>query len=225
MFPSCSADELQYYILGVWQPARIHPSHYIDIALIDCTIQACNEIKNTPTISQILAKWIPRLCGEGCACLENAPAHFVHEAFECLLQLPRVCNVLTCGSINVFMLFYQLRNCWPDSVDELIQFIHDIQNNDEVWSTDEKQIIEPTANLEHLPTRIVKDSDQNCSMCQEPIARDTDVFEIPGCGHIFHAIDDQCLGEGCSIITWLQRKPRCPTCNGPVTISLPGSLN
>lgn len=59
----------------------------------------------------------------------------------------------------------------------------------------------------------------NCGICQDEITFGSNIIRLPQCKHCFHAEGKNCLGEGASIVTWLNQSKKCPLCSTDVSFT------
>lgn len=114
------------------------------------------------------------------------------------------------------------------SVEEIETFInneHQLRTNPSEYCENKKHLV-PARGLKYLKTSYLQkmDSHKSCSICQETIQPKSKVYILPQCKHIFHGCEEECLGEGCGIKTWLLKCRKCPNCNSEVSIDKPNAM-
>jgi hypothetical protein len=83
-----------------------------------------------------------------------------------------------------------------------------------VLSGETERPVNPTQNLDKLVQLTAQE--QHCSICQDIIEAGSALYRLP-CGDCFHA--SACLGEGRSIVTWIETSSKCPNCNQLIKLS------
>lgn len=76
----------------------------------------------------------------------------------------------------------------------------------------------PAANLSQLKESTCENNDSTCMICTFDIEKNQEIYAFNSCPHVFHSDPAQCLGDGKSIVTWLQKHSNCPVCSVPVHI-------
>jgi hypothetical protein len=151
-------------------------------------------------------------CLVGLADVRPAVRHIIVD-WQCPLYCPEVRDVIAMFVIN---------GTYP-SRDEFLEYrsnqLEFYQDPTEYWNRT-RQLV-PTLNLNHLEKKYVARTNGCCSICQGEMDSKTQVFELPGCKHLFHADAKDCLGAGNSILTWLSNHRKCPNCNVEVNVPKP----
>lgn len=216
------------YFRHLWHELKICSYHWDSPSLIIYTQQLCCFNQRAPRLSEIAETWASLItdeCQNGC--LE---AIFTHERQEIIMwMLLYHPSRIYCGSIHMLKLFRDSEHCFPTSIDHLVDFCRNIvaQNPLDLELLSEDKVYVGTKNLEHLPTAVTTDDKHNCGICQDTIAANTDVYVIPGCGHQFHCIEQECLlceedpSKSTGILNWLRDHHTCPLCSCDVQISAP----
>jgi hypothetical protein len=84
---------------------------------------------------------------------------------------------------------------------------------------DEQRVKVATPGIDQMIPFTSTSSNESCSICLESIMVDSLIIRLPQCGHVFHAMEDDCLGAGCTIKTWLEKSHHCPNCNTDVSFT------
>jgi hypothetical protein len=171
-----------------------------------------------PSVEEIARAWITTRV-HNCSCLIGLDLNPIQQ---CLIHLLGDLNGDPSCDILLKLHEYQiLNNGVMPTGDELDVFLTDsyaLESDPEAYWSKTKYNI-PTPNLADLPTSLLTVED-NCSVCQETMCVDTEVYEMPCCGNHFHSDEHACLGAGSSIMTWLTQSKKCPVCGKEVTICL-----
>ena len=85
------------------------------------------------------------------------------------------------------------------------------QIDPELYFEEEKVII-ATENIEHLSITKQTEAQTVCTICLEDVTPGQKVIVLPACKHTFHAEEEDCLGKGNCIVTWMQQSCFCPNC-------------
>ena len=182
----------------------------ISYAVLKAT-QAAMNISDTPTAQQIALQII----SPPCPCLQLPANQQTIDAIAHILQELKDCP--TCPMIEQVHLYFVTEKRYPTRTefDEMMGNDFRLQHEPEQYCSDTRLLI-PTANLEKLTPFENDQTERNCSICQDPITIGTSAYLLP-CGDSFHA--HACLGDGQSVVTWLQRCKRCPNCNQEVVLA------
>jgi len=85
----------------------------------------------------------------------------------------------------------------------------------DVWYGASDRPTKPTQCLDKLH-QTTSPIEKHCSVCQDIINAGSALYQLP-CGDCFHA--GECLGEGRSIVTWMETRNTCPNCNQLIQLS------
>jgi hypothetical protein len=209
-------------VMSFWLDLDINSYHWNNPQLLVQTHCTFYTLQRIPTIFEITETWANSIyCDCGCGCLQflNIPQR--QQLIEWLL-ITSIAPV-ECVSLGLLQQFARIEDRLPRSRAEFVEYISSEQDVDmDLLSSDKVYV--GTNNLEHLPTAISTSDDLNCGICQENIAKNADVYIIPGCGHQFHCIEQECLlneehpGKSAGILDWLQIHHTCPLCLRDVVI-------
>lgn len=188
-------------VLGLRTPI----SHTILVAT-----QSAMQGTDTPTPLEIARQ----VLSPPCPCLQVPADERAVQAVVHILQDFKECP--TCPMIEAMHIYFLAEKRYPTRTEFLEMMANDLrlQHDPEQYCSD-KRLLVPTAHLEKLTPFENDQKERNCSICQDPIAVGTSAYLLP-CGDSFHA--HACLGEGQSVVTWLQRCKRCPNCNQEVVL-------
>jgi hypothetical protein len=171
-----------------------------------------------PSVEEIARAWLTTRV-HSCSCLIGLDLNPIEQ---CLIHLLGDLNGFpTCDVLLKLREYQILNNGVMPTGDELDVFLTDsyaLESDPEAYWLKTKYNI-PTPNLGDLPTSLLSAED-NCSVCQEKMCVDTEVYRMPCCGNYFHSDEHACLGVGSSIMTWLTQSKKCPVCGKEVTICL-----
>lgn len=178
--------------------------------------RACTKFADDPTAQQIVDEIA---CFLICPCLDVIPPHLLPAII--LNNLSNCIGVdLNCEDLLLVYEYFQLSGQALPSQDEFNRFIENrrqsISHPSEYCENNRHEV--PTPGIENITSRVMTEKDQWCSICLCKIKCGEDVFQIPQCGHNFHANEDTCLGSGASILTWLKKSKKCPNCNVEIVL-------
>ena len=195
---------LQY----VLQAAGIN---YSTSELLRAAQQSCAEY-DIPNAEQIVETLLRE---RECDCLHTLPYQDIKDvAVHCILLFGD-----DCATIKNMYAFYMLEKRLPNTVEffEFLRLAAAAEYNPESYCADHREIT-PTQNLDEMTEETLAE-DEHCAVCQDPILCKTQrAFRLPSCGHVFHASEADCLGDGLSILTWLKQHRTCPNCKQEVVI-------
>lgn len=183
-------------------------------------IQRACDTYEVPTIRNIAEDYINYKLEE-CPCLEVIS---VDQAAGSLVHLWKKISAIeiTCGSILLTAEYFESSGrdrLYPEQ-DELLLFAENrahVHSEPDDYCNNKKHHV-PTPGLENLKPFSIQHNDVACSICCEDIVKNSSVFELPQCHHIFHADPHECLGEKSSILTWLEKSRFCPNCNASISV-------
>jgi Ring finger domain len=98
----------------------------------------------------------------------------------------------------------------PLTLPSALSFSGVLRENVEVESTTSTGA---TAPVDSIPSRNDLLEDDECAICHDSLS-DQPAAMIQSCRHLYH---DRCIRD------WLSRQPRCPSCNGEVAMTTPGT--
>jgi hypothetical protein len=207
-------DNAKKFLIDYCRSVGVPDQREITDSLLFAANFALQE-STVPTLEDIAAAFCET---RFCACLFDTPFHECVAACTHLLK-NMVHAALDCGIIIGLCQYYRYENTYPDLValSDFLRNSHHVQSDPDDYCNNKKHCI-PTPGLEHIVSYKSTTNNDGCSICLEDIATGVDIFKLPQCGHIFHADEKQCLGEGSSVLTWLQKSRNCPNCNTEITI-------
>lgn len=125
----------------------------------------------------------------------------------------------TCEIVEKSYLFY-LQERRVGTTEEIIHFaelMDELENDPEEFHEKYKHKT-PTQNLSLLQSKTMTNEIQEpmCGICQDQIQIDQNYFQLP-CSHLFHARDDECLGNS-TVLCWLRENKVCPICKQEIVL-------
>ena len=113
-----------------------------------------------------------------------------------------------------------LHNDYPN-YDQLLEFNRRTVAffmNPEQYHSHDKMFV-PALHVDKIPRYSNQVEGEVCSICQDYINLGQLALKLPPCNHVFHASNEDCLGEG-SILKWLSENNKCPMCKSKVEVAL-----
>ena len=166
----------------------------------------------TPLTAQLVASNYIQDCS-CCADLEapKAVAAAVHIWLH--MTIPFDCHCL----LGVYHYLILEQRCPSDAeFNRFCDHVNRLAADPEQYYTTERVVIS-TRNLEHLTATTCQQSDKQCGICLMDIALDSPVYSLPPCQHLYHADQQDCLGDK-GIKNWLATSVHCPLCQQEVHI-------
>jgi hypothetical protein len=125
----------------------------------------------------------------------------------------------SCDMIEISYLFY-LQEKRVGTMEEIIQFsqmMEELEDNPDEFH-EKYKLKTPTPNLSQLQSQPMTNeiTEPMCGICQDQIQIEQQYFKLP-CSHLFHAKDDECLGNS-TILCWLRENKVCPICKQEVLL-------
>jgi hypothetical protein len=196
-------------------PANPAPLSFLRSAKAACEANTKGDLPDLALIAEHLLSY--KL--SKCPCLLEFPRQQVLAAIE--YNVTELEMTMTCNVVISILEFHALEQRYPSN-EQLGEFLTNSQHlqQDPDNYCNEKRHALPTANL-HLLERVKLAKEDTCSICREDMKCSKEVFRLPVCKHVFHADENECLGAGSSILTWLQKNRKCPNCNAEVTLGQP----
>ena len=181
-----------------------------------------NESCSVVTLSNIIDCFLC-LKNRTCGCLQRFEYVLRKEATEhvlLVLKLPPECDL-----IQLTLEYHLLERRMP-SIDDLNLMLsnREMMTRDPDYYCNEQKHALPTVGLSKIKATKATLEDM-CSICTDRIVPGASIYRLPGCGHIFHATAAECLDEGASIITWLQKNRQCPNCKAEIRFTEDEKLN
>jgi hypothetical protein len=186
----------------------------VTTALVQSTSAAMQDYSTpSPTAYQVATIYFHNM---SCQCLRDLDPGSILTACDHMISAFR--RSPSCRMIREMIMFHMIEGNWP-SYQELGQFITNSMdmNADAEAYCESKKMLVPTPNLDHLVPCENQEEDRHCSICQDAIELQDQIFKLP-CRHFFHADCRDCLGDRMSIMAWLTKCKRCPNCNLEIKI-------
>jgi hypothetical protein len=171
---------------------------------------------NTPDKRSIASKYI---LGGHCGCWDGLTDAGLVGAILHVWDSPNI--QFDCNTVVQVYSYYATEKKFPD-IDELRTFLTNVEavsNEPDDYCADNRVCV-ATPNVDQLQVDQSTDGCcQTCTICTKDILPQTSIYTLSPCGHIFHAVKDQCLGDA-DIKTWLEKSTKCPSCQGEVRVDL-----
>lgn len=153
-----------------------------------------------------------------CGCWEGFTNPRIVDAIIHIWENPTI--QFDCENVVHVYSYFATEQKFP-AIEELQAFLANLEavaNAPDEYCEDNRVFV-PTKNLDQLVVDQSAEECQTCTICTQDMPRNTRIYTLSPCGHVFHADKAACLGEA-DIKTWLEKSKKCPACQREVRVDL-----
>jgi len=212
-----SATQYWYQLLDQLQLVHIEPSQQIIHIILDMYYSSSNSVE-WPSHDDLVHYLTSALFQQQLDVYNRMYDELVPVVHHYLFREGYIPNVNDLGCIFEYLLLHQTYPDLNDIFQTMNRHVHlaiDPEGYHQTYkvqtNTKHLELLQPTV-FESTPVET-----PICGLCQDEIQHQQSIYVLPGCKHMFHATDTECINS--TIKTWLQTNNKCPLCKQEVILA------
>jgi len=187
----------------------------ISSSLIKYYVRHWNEKSSDPTLESFSEYLISKLCMHSYSTSIQQRKELISHFIINYGRLP------SCLETEIVIQYRLLHNSFPSQEEISTTFtrMSEFELDPEEFHKKDKNYV-PLNNIHLLEPLVYNEENKvedNCAICMDEFKKNSKIFKLNPCGHVFHANSEDCLKES-SIINWFKEHKTCPVCRSEIIV-------